>query len=55
MLNDARYLREIKSLTTIAKAAFNRKIIFTSKLDLNVRKKLLKGYKWGTVLYGAET
>jgi hypothetical protein len=53
--NYARCIREIISLTAIAKAAFKRKTLFTSKLDLNVRKKLLKGYKWGTALYGAET
>jgi hypothetical protein len=53
--NDARCIREIKSLTAIAKVAFNRKILFTSKLDLHVRKELLKGYKWDAALYGDET
>jgi hypothetical protein len=42
--------REIKSRIAIAKAAN-----FRSKLDLNVRKKLLKCYIWSIVLYGAET
>ena len=28
---------------------------FTSKLDLNLRKKLIKCYIWSTALYGAET
>jgi hypothetical protein len=40
----------------MAKAAFNRKkTLFTSKLDLNLRKKLVKWYIWSVALYGAET
>jgi hypothetical protein len=40
----------------MAEAAFNRKkIIFTRKLDLNLRKKLLKCYAWSTDLDDAET
>ena len=47
---------EIKSRIAIAKAAFNKKkTLFTSKLDLNLRKKLVKCYIWSMVLYGAET
>jgi hypothetical protein len=53
--NDVRCIREIKSLTAITKAAFNRKTLFTSKLNLNVRKKVIKGCKWGTALCSAET
>jgi hypothetical protein len=30
-------------------------ILFTSKLDLNLRKKLVKCYIWIIALYGAET
>jgi len=38
------------------KAAFNnKKILFTSKLNLNLRKKLVKCYIWSMALYGAET
>ena len=39
------------------KAAFNKKKknLFTSKLDLNLRKKLVKCYVWNMALYGAET
>jgi hypothetical protein len=38
------------------KAAFNKKKnLFTSKLDLNLRKKLVKCYIWSIALYGAET
>ena len=40
----------------MAKAAFNKKKnLFTSKLDLNLRKKLVKFYVWSIALYGAET
>jgi hypothetical protein len=54
--NDARCTREIKSRIAMAKAAFNKKkTIFTSKLDLNLRKKLVKCYIWSIGLYGAET
>jgi hypothetical protein len=39
----------------MAKAAFNKKKnLFTSKLDLNLRKKLVKCYIWSISLYGAE-
>jgi hypothetical protein len=31
------------------------KTLFTSKLDLNLRKKLVKCYIWSMALYGAET
>jgi hypothetical protein len=53
--NDARYTREIKSRIAKAKAAFNKKNnFFTSKLDLNLRKKLVKCYIWSIAFYGAE-
>ena len=40
----------------MAKAAFNKKkTLFTSTLDLNLRKKLVKCYIWSIALYGAET
>jgi hypothetical protein len=56
MTNDARCTREIKSRIAVAKAAFNKKkILFTSKLDLNLRKKLMKCYIWSIALYSAET
>jgi hypothetical protein len=38
--NNARCTREIKSTIVIAKAEFNKKTLFTSKLDLNIRKKI---------------
>ena len=40
----------------MAKAAFNKKrTLFTSTLDLDLRKKLVKCYIWSIALYGAET
>ena len=54
--NDERCICEIKSMTAIAKAVFNRKkILFNSILDLNLRKKLVKCYIWSIALYDAET
>jgi hypothetical protein len=54
--NDARCTREIKARIAMAKAAFNKKkTLFTSKLDLELRKKLVKCYIWSIALYGVET
>ena len=41
----------------MVKAAFNKKkkTLFTSKLKLNLRKKLIKCYIWSMALYGADT
>jgi hypothetical protein len=40
----------------MAKAAINNKrTLFTSTLDLELRKKLVKCYVWNIALYGAET
>ena len=40
----------------MAKAAFNKKkALFTSTLDLEMRKKRVKCYIWSIALYGAET
>ena len=40
----------------MAKAAFNMmKALFTSTLDLELRKKLVKCYIWSVALCGAET
>jgi hypothetical protein len=36
----------------MATAALNKKTILTSKLDLNLRKKLAKCYVWSIALYG---
>jgi hypothetical protein len=46
---------EIKARIAMEKAAFNKKkTLFTSKLDLELRKKLVKCYIWSIALYGAE-
>jgi hypothetical protein len=56
LTDDGRCTCEIKSRIAMAKAAFNKnKNLFTSKLDLNLRKKLVKCYIWSMALYGAET
>jgi len=34
----------------MAKAAFNNKTLFTSTLDVNLRKKLVKCYIWSMAL-----
>jgi hypothetical protein len=40
----------------MAKAAFNKKkALFRSKMDLELRKKLVKCYIWSIALYCAET
>jgi len=40
----------------MAKAAFNKKrVLFTSMLDLKLKKKLVKCYIWSTALYDVET
>jgi hypothetical protein len=45
MINDASCRCEIEPRTGMAKTAFNRKKnLFSSKLDLNLRKKLIKCY-----------
>jgi hypothetical protein len=49
-------MHETKSRIAMAKAAFNKKNYpFTSKLDLNLGKKLVKCYIWNTALNDAET
>jgi hypothetical protein len=48
--------REIKSRFAVKKATLNKKkTLFNSKLDLNLRKKLVKYYICRIALYGAET
>jgi hypothetical protein len=56
LTNDGRYTCEIKCRIFMAKATFNKKrTLFTSILDLELRKKLVKCYVWSIALYGAET
>jgi hypothetical protein len=53
--NDAKCTREIKSMIVMAKAASNKKALFTNKLDLYFRKNLAKCCIWSVALHGAET
>jgi hypothetical protein len=56
LTNDGRCTCEINTRIAMAKAAFSKKkTLFTSKLDLNLRQKLIKCYIWSMALYGAET
>jgi len=56
LTNDGRCTCEIKCRIAMAKAAFKKKkAVFTSILDLELRKKLGKCYIWSIALYGAET
>jgi len=56
LTNDGRCTCKIKSRIAMAKAAFNKKrAVFTSMLDLKLRKKLVKCYIWSVALYYAET
>ena len=51
LTNDGRCTCEIKSRIATEKAAFSeKKTLFTSKLDLNLRKKLIKCYIWSMAL-----
>jgi hypothetical protein len=56
LTDDGRCTCEIKCRVAMAKAAFNKKrTLFTSTLDLELRKKLVKCYVWSIAVYGAET
>ena len=57
LTNDGRCTCEIKCrIAAMAKAAINKKrSLFTSTLDLELRKKLVRCYIWSIALYGAET
>ena len=48
--------KEIKMRIAIAKEAFNRKIsLLVSKLNTELRNKLVMCYVWSIALYGSET
>jgi hypothetical protein len=54
--NAAKCTCEIKSRIAMAKVAFNNKeTLFTKKLNLNLRKRLVNCYIWSIALYSAET
>ena len=52
----ARCIHEIRSRIAIAKAPFNKKeTLFTRKLYLNLRKKLIKCFFWSIAFYVTNT
>ena len=56
LTRDGYCTREIKMRIDIAKEAFNRKIsLLTSKLNTELKKKLVRSYVWSVALYGSET
>jgi hypothetical protein len=52
---DGKSTCEIKSRIAMAKATCNKRVLFTSTLNLKLRKKLVKCCIWSIALYGAET
>jgi hypothetical protein len=56
LTNGGKCTCEIKCRIVIDKDAFNKKrALFTSTLDLELRKKLVKCYVWSIASYGGET
>jgi hypothetical protein len=56
LTNDGRCTCEFKYRIARVKAAFNKKrALFTSKMNLELRKKLAKCYTWSIAQYDAET
>ena len=56
LMHNGRCTCEIRCRIAMAKTALNKKrALFTSTLDLELRKKLVKCYIWSIALYGAET
>jgi hypothetical protein len=56
LTNDGRCSCEIKSRIAMTTAVFNKKrALFTSKIDFELRKKLVTCYIWNIDFYGAET
>jgi hypothetical protein len=56
LTNDRRCTCEIKCRIAMAKAALNKmRTLFTSTLNLELKKKLVKCYVWSIALYDAET
>ena len=50
------FLLDYILIISMAEAAFSKKkTLFTSKLELNLRKKLIRCYIWSMAFYGAET
>ena len=56
LTRDGYCTREINMRISIAKEAFNRKMpLLTSKLNIELKKKLFRCYVWSTALYSSET
>jgi len=56
LTNDGRCTCEIKCRIAMAKGTFNKKrALFTSMLDIKLKKKFVKCYILNIALYGAET
>ena len=56
LIIDGYCTREINLRIAIAKEAFNRKMsLLTSKLNIELKKKLVRCYVWSIALYGSET
>jgi hypothetical protein len=53
LTSDGRCICEIESRIAMAKAAYNKnRALFTSKMDLELRKKIVECYIWSIALYG---
>ena len=56
LTRDGYCTREIKMRIAIAKEAFKRKMsLLKSKLNIELRKKLVRYYVWSIAQYGSET
>jgi hypothetical protein len=57
IMDDARYTREYESMFAMRRAAFSKKekTLSTRRLDLNLRKGLVKCCIWSIALYDAGT
>jgi hypothetical protein len=55
LTNDARSTREIKCRIAMAKAAFNKEALFTSKQACHLRKKPVNCFIWSIALCGTGT
>ena len=55
-IEDGHCDRDIRSQIAMGKAAFmEKKSLLTSKMDLELRKRIMKSTIWSVALYGAET
>jgi hypothetical protein len=55
MINNARCVREMSPSTAMGKEAFNRKkILFTSKLNVNFGNRIVNCYVWSIAMHVPE-